>query len=61
MTNTPMNQRTVNVKIKRIELCDLLIACTALDNAAEADSTKWGNLHDKLKEILDDFDSKQEF
>lgn len=60
MTNTPLNARTVTVKMKRIDLCDLLIACTALDNAAEADSTKWGKLHDKLKEILDDYDSKQE-
>ncbi len=57
---TPLNQKTVTVKIKRIELCDLLIACTALDEETSADNHKWAKLHDKLKAILDDFDSRQE-
>lgn len=61
MFNTPINAKTVTVKIKRIELCDLLLACIALDNATDDHTTKWAKLHDRLKEILDDFDSKQEF
>lgn len=60
MFNTPLNEKTVTVKIKRIELCDLLLACTALDNATDEETKKWAKLHDRLKEILDDFDSKQE-
>lgn len=54
-----LNARTVNVKITRLELCDLLLACTALDNETPADTQKWGKLHDKLKNILDEFDQKQ--
>lgn len=54
------NEKIVTVKIKRIELCDLLLACTALDDVIDENTTKWAKLHDKLKEILDDFDSKQE-
>ena len=54
------NEKTVTVKIKRIELCDLLLACTTLDVLTDENTKKWAKLHDKLKEILDDFDSKQE-
>ena len=50
------NERTVNVKISRIELCDLILATTSLKHSTEAQ--KWGKLHDKLKEILNDFDEK---
>lgn len=61
MFKTPLNEKTVIVKMKRIDLCDLLIACTAFDRATDKNTTKWAKLHDRLKEILDDFDSKQEF
>lgn len=57
---TPLNQKTVTVKMKRIELCDLLMACTALDEETNADNRKWAKLHDKLKAVLDEFDSKKE-
>lgn len=57
---TPLNQKTVTVKMKRIELCDLLMACTALDEETNADNRKWAKLHDKLKAVLDEYDSKQE-
>ena len=59
MFNTPLNEKTVTVKIKRIDLCNLMLACTFLQASGEG-TTKWGKLHDKLEEILDDFDSKQE-
>lgn len=61
MFKTSLNEKTVTVKMKRIDLCDLMLACTALDNATDENTTKWATLHDQLKEILDDFDSKQEF
>lgn len=60
MVKQPMNARTVTVKMKRTDLCDLLIACTALDKGTDENTTKWAKLHDRLQEILDDFDSKQE-
>lgn len=58
MFETPLNQKTVTVKIKRIELCDLMLACTAISDGCK-ETKKWGELHDKLKQILDDFDQKQ--
>lgn len=61
MFKTPLNEKTVTVKMKRHDLCELMLACTALDRATDKHTTKWAKLHDQLKEILDDFDSKQEF
>lgn len=48
------NQRTVTMKLKRIEVCDLLVALTAAANDSE--SEKWGALHDKVAAILGEFD-----
>ena len=62
MFDTPLNQKTVIVKLKRIELCDLLIACTSVSESLERDGVsakKWNDLHDKLRAILDEFDKKQ--
>lgn len=56
-----LNEKTVTVEIKRIQLCDLLLACTHLDMETSEDTKKWRELHDKLKQILDDFDKKQGF
>lgn len=53
-----INEKTVKLELKRIDICDLLIATTSLKHSTNA--TKWGALHDKLKEILDEFDSKEE-
>ena len=58
------NGKTVNVKITRKELCDLLCACTtirlaAMNRGTEETATKWGKIHDKLKEQLDAFDEKE--
>lgn len=51
------NDMTVTLKLKRIEVCDLLLACTCVSDAAPG-SKKWDELHDKLEKILDDFDAK---
>ncbi len=62
MFETPLNQKTVTCKLKRIEVCNLLIACNAISNAmknGEDKGKKWDELHDKLKQILDEFDKKQ--
>lgn len=53
--------KTVPVKTSRDELCDMLIATTAIAQAFKAEggySRKWEILHDKLKEQLDAFDAK---
>ena len=50
------NYKTVSMKLKRIELCDLILATTSLKHSTNAE--KWGELHDKLKQILDEFDEK---
>lgn len=54
-----MNQKGMNIKIKRIDLCDLLIACTSAYERSGAE--KWAVLHNKLKEQLEEFDKKNGF
>lgn len=51
-----LNGKTVNVKMKRIDLCDLLLAVQAVANAADA--MKWNKLHELLKSQLEEFDAK---
>lgn len=53
---TPHNYKTVTLKLNRIDVCNLLLATTSLKHETKAE--KWGLLHDKLKQILDDFDEK---
>ena len=48
------NQRTVKLNLQRIDICDLLIACTMVADASQAD--KWTKLYDKLQNILEAFD-----
>lgn len=61
-----LNQKTITIKLKRIEVCDLLIACliakacSIADGDADYDSNKWSKLHTLLKEQLDNFDKKYE-
>lgn len=51
-----LNEKTVTIKLKRIEVCDLLIATTSLKHSSKAE--KWSRLHDRLLEMLHDFDEK---
>lgn len=48
----------MTIKLKRIEVCDLMLACTVLSDATE-DEKKWEDLHEKLKEMIDRFDVTQ--
>ncbi len=62
MLTTPLNQRTVTLKLTRAEVCDLLVGCTAISESLENKgdtSAKWEALHDKIKAVLDAFDEKQ--
>ena len=67
-----LNEKTVTVKMKRIDLCKLMAACTHIkfdfvndaSNAktevakgiAERSAKMWTSLHDMLKKQLEDFD-----
>lgn len=55
MFETPANQRTVTIKLKRCYVVDLLLLCAAQDTKL---GSKWAYLHDLLKEQLDAFDEK---
>lgn len=62
MFETPLNQKTVALKLKRIEICDLLLACTSVSTALHDEgrnAEKWDALHEKLNQILVDFDKTQ--
>ena len=54
ITDNP-NDKTVNVKMTRGDLCRLLILITCCGNGET-----WRNLHDKLRTQLEEFDRKQE-
>lgn len=62
MTDMPMNERTVSVSMKRIDLCNLMLACSNTAYLLEQNgkpATKWNALHDQLKAALDAFDREQ--
>ena len=50
------NERIVTLKLKRGDLCNLILAATSLKHQTNAE--RWEELRVKLKKILDDFDAK---
>lgn len=49
------NEFKTTLQLRRIDICDLMLACTAakqLSNGAE----KWDRLHDELKRQLEELD-----
>lgn len=51
------NQSKVDLTLERIDICDLLLACTCAGIiSGEDDSEKWDRLHRKLVDILVDYD-----
>ena len=50
------NDKDVTLTLKRIEICDLLLACTNAYYHASNKAKKWDELHEKLFAILNDFD-----
>lgn len=57
MFKTLPNQKTLQIRIKRRELVDLLLALNEM--SATEPGNKWSELHDKLREQLDAFDRKE--
>ena len=63
MFKTPLNQRTVTLKLKRRDVVDLLVACTSCGEAALRGgklARKWDYLHAVIQQQLTAFDEKQE-
>lgn len=52
------NHFETSIKLERIEICDLLLACMAAQDAAGDSGKKWERLHDKLKKQLDELDEQ---
>ena len=50
------NEKTITLKLKRVDVCNLIMASNAL--VQEENRERWKILRDKLKEILRDFDEK---
>lgn len=52
------NDKTVNVKVRRIELCDIMLALTLMNDNLEQGDTRFKVLHEKLKIQLDKWDEE---
>lgn len=55
------NTRTITLKMQRRDVCDLMLATTAIKLDLEREgrtANKWAALHELLKQQLDDFDKK---
>lgn len=53
-----MNEPDVTLTVKRNELCDLMLACTCARFSSNDGGKKWAELHNKLEEILEQFDKE---
>lgn len=49
-----LNETTMNLNLRRIDVCNILLALTLVGNNTEA--KKWKQLHDKIKVMLDEHD-----
>ncbi len=53
------NEKIVNVQVSRLDLVNLMMACTSVELNVEGKSKeKWRNLYNTLKEQLNAFDAK---
>ena len=46
------NEFKTTVQVKRINICDLMLACLAAKELANDDGKKWVRLHDELKKTI---------
>lgn len=52
------NEFKTTLQVKRIDICDLMLACLAAKELANDNGTKWDRLHDKLKRQLNELDTQ---
>lgn len=53
-----MNEFKTTLQLKRIDICDLMLACLAAKELANDDGKKWITLHDELKRQLNELDEQ---
>lgn len=52
------NENEMTITLKRIDICDLLLACISADEISGG-AKKWMKLHDNIKEQLTKADNEQ--
>ena len=52
------NQFETTIRVQRIDICDLMLACLAAKEAATDGGKKWDKLHDKLGAQLAELDAQ---
>lgn len=57
---TNMNEFKTTLQVKRIDICDLMLACLAAKELSNDDGKKWVRLHDELKRQLNELDAQLE-
>lgn len=50
------NESETSIKLRRIDICDLMMACTLTKQMSNDGCKKWDKLHDLLKAQLDEMD-----
>lgn len=50
------NESEASIKLRRIDICDLMMACTLTKQMANDGGKKWDKLHDLLKAKLEELD-----
>lgn len=50
------NHFKTTLKVERVDICDLMLACTLAQYNANDGGKKWARLHDKLRAQLDELD-----
>lgn len=52
------NDFKTTLQVKRIDICDLMLACLTAKELSTNDATKWDRLHDELKRQLNELDEQ---
>lgn len=52
------NEFKTTLQVKRIDICNLMLACLAAKELANDDGNKWVKLHDELKRQLNELDAQ---
>ena len=50
------NEFKTTIQLRRIDVCDLMLACTSAKKLANDDGKKWDKLRELLKTQLDELD-----
>lgn len=56
--NNMRNGFKTTLQVKRIDICDLMLACLAAKELANDEGKKWDRLHDELKRQLKELDAQ---